>query len=124
MHTLVKQSDRFDTSIPPVRPEAKKLFLEMVNEDYEGAQFAELVPMVKDLWADERIQKKYVSRAHNFQIFDSAPYFFEKIDQDMAKCLVRTTGMADAPIKLSRFKIVDTGGQRSERKKWICELRM
>jgi guanine nucleotide-binding protein G(i) subunit alpha len=132
MLVLVRQSDRFDTSVPPVNPEAKKLFLQLVKDDYSGAPIPELVPVIKDLWADERIQKTYADRAHNFQIYDSAPYFFEKIEsimsanyepsfEDSVKCQVRTTGLVETKFELSGlvFKVVDTGGQRNERKKWI-----
>jgi guanine nucleotide-binding protein G(i) subunit alpha len=42
-------------------------------------------------------------------------------DQDVLRARVRTTGITENEITIqgSKFRIVDVGGQRAERKKWI-----
>lgn len=92
---------------------------------------AELAQVVKRLWADPGIQYTFENRSR-FQLLDSAPYFFNKVDevsqpgylpsdQDMLRSRVRTTGIVENNFKIqdSEFKMFDVGGQRSERKKWI-----
>jgi len=67
-----------------------------------------------------------------FQISDSAPYFLENAnefsvadyepnDEDVLRSRVKTTGITEVtfPIETEFYKMVDVGGQRSERKKWI-----
>jgi len=86
---------------------------------------------VKALWADDAIQKTF-QRASEFQLNDSASYYFDKVDKmkgldyvpsvdDVLRARAKTTGIAEIEfeVKGTRFKLVDVGGQRSERKKWI-----
>jgi len=86
---------------------------------------------LKQLWADPGIRLAYDNRS-KFQLLDSAEYFFERLDdiampdyipseQDVLRSRVRTTGIIenDFEIQGNKFKMVDVGGQRSERKKWI-----
>jgi len=87
---------------------------------------------VKTLWsADSGIQAAYKRRAE-FQLNDSAEYFFKNLDrvaakdycpdeQDVLRARVRTTGIIEAEFEVNgyRFKMFDVGGQRSERRKWI-----
>jgi len=86
---------------------------------------------VKSLWADEGIQKAY-GRQSEFQLNDSAKYYFENIDrlssddyvpseQDVLRSRAKTTGIIETEFTIERtkFKMVDVGGQRSERKKWM-----
>jgi len=92
----------------------------------------ELVGHIKTVWADKSIKETYQRRGITFAISDSAEYFFEHIDkyleanytptqQDMLRCRVRTTGIEEAEFVFDslKFRMVDVGGQRSERKKWI-----
>jgi len=86
---------------------------------------------IKALWADEGIKGTFAARA-NFQLTDSAPYFFGRIDdiaknsyipteQDVLRSRVRTTGIVENAFDIdgNQFKMFDVGGQRNERKKWI-----
>jgi GTPase SAR1 family protein len=83
------------------------------------------------LWADEGIQATYGVRSQ-FQLTDSAKYFFERIaevakpnyiptQQDVLRSRVRTTGIVENEFEIdgNKFKMFDVGGQRNERKKWI-----
>lgn len=84
------------------------------------------------LWHDGAIQKAYEERDKMFQLNDSASYFFENIqrimddaylpqEQDILRARVRSTGIDEAEFDVEdfAFRMLDVGGQRSERRKWI-----
>ncbi len=77
------------------------------------------------------IQEAYERRAE-FQLFDSAKYFFKEIDRiaepnyiatidDALQSRVRTSGIVEEKYSIDGvpFEMFDVGGQRNERKKWI-----
>jgi len=83
------------------------------------------------LWADSGIRATYEQRAH-YQLTDSTQYFLDKVlaatqpqyipsIQDVYRVRIKTTGVIenDFEIEGNKFKLVDVGGQRNERKKWI-----
>jgi len=86
---------------------------------------------IEILWKDPQIQKVWERRSE-FWFLDATPYFFEHIprfleddyvpsEEDCIMTRVRTTGIAvtefdEGPI---HYRVVDVGGQRNERKKWI-----
>jgi len=85
----------------------------------------------KNLWNDPGIQKAYENRSQ-FQLIDSTPYFFERLDdianenyipneQDVFRSRVRTLGIVESSFNIdgNNFRMFDVGGQRNERKKWI-----
>ena len=86
---------------------------------------------VRGLWKDPGV-KEAVSRSREFQLNDSAVYYFNSIDrmsspgymptdQDILRSRVKTTGITETTFKVGEltYKLFDVGGQRSERKKWI-----
>ncbi|KAG6899867.1 Guanine nucleotide-binding protein subunit alpha [Termitomyces sp. T159_Od127] len=86
---------------------------------------------IRALWRDPAI-KEAVSRSREFQLNDSAIYYFNAIDrmsapkylptdQDILRSRVKTTGITETTFKVGEltYKLFDVGGQRSERKKWI-----
>jgi len=87
---------------------------------------------IRTLWADKGMREIYALRDKQFQLNDCASYFFENIDRFMAdnyvptqddvlRARVRTTGIQEAEFKFEEleFRMLDVGGQRSERRKWI-----
>ncbi|XP_071945061.1 guanine nucleotide-binding protein G(s) subunit alpha-like [Antedon mediterranea] len=83
------------------------------------------------LWADGGIQSCY-SRSNEYQLIDCAKYFLDSLDrvrkreyvptdQDILRCRVMTTGVlvTEFQIKNVRFHLLDVGGQREERIKWL-----
>jgi len=91
----------------------------------------EIANHVKQLWSDPGIQQTYKHRSR-FQLNDNLAYFFDKVDQlaandylpneeDILRVRVRTTGITEFEfiIDSNRFRMIDVGGQRNERKKWI-----
>jgi len=101
--------------------------------DYETVTTfdAPYVGAIKSLWADPGIQECY-DRRREYQLTDSAKYYLNDIDriaqpdylptqQDILRVRVPTTGIIEYPFDLDSiiFRMVDVGGQRSERRKWI-----
>merc|ERR1712130_108785 len=89
------------------------------------------------LWNDPHIRKTLEFR-HEFQLIDTAEYFFERMDsywreeyiptfEDLVHCRQRTTGVNKIKFEISDsngsineiYEIYDAGGQKNERKKWI-----
>ncbi|KAJ4470248.1 guanine nucleotide binding protein alpha subunit [Lentinula aciculospora] len=86
---------------------------------------------IRSLWGDATV-KEAVRRSREFQLNDSAVYYFNSIDrmsgpgympsdQDILRSRVKTTGITETTFKIGEltYKLFDVGGQRSERKKWI-----
>ncbi|XP_010826737.1 PREDICTED: guanine nucleotide-binding protein subunit alpha-11 [Bison bison bison] len=89
------------------------------------------VSAIKTLWNDPGIQECY-DRRREYQLSDSAKYYLTDVDriatsgylptqQDVLRVRVPTTGIIEYPFDLENiiFRMVDVGGQRSERRKWI-----
>ncbi|EFA86001.1 G-protein subunit alpha 8 [Heterostelium album PN500] len=86
---------------------------------------------IEELWKDPDIQTIW-DRRSEYWFLDATPYYFENIErfldedfrpteEDCIMTRVRTTGISvtefdDGPV---HFRVVDVGGQRNERKKWI-----
>ncbi|ESO87888.1 hypothetical protein LOTGIDRAFT_194019 [Lottia gigantea] len=101
--------------------------------DYETVTTFErqFVEAIKSLWEDEGIQECY-DRRREYQLTDSAKYYLDSVNriaepdylpslQDILRVRVPTTGIIEYPFDLDSiiFRMVDVGGQRSERRKWI-----
>ncbi|ETN81863.1 g-protein alpha subunit [Necator americanus] len=88
------------------------------------------VSFIKELWEDSGIQECY-DRRREYQLTDSANYLSDlrrlavpdylPTEQDILRVRVPTTGIIEYPFDLEQiiFRMVDVGGQRSERRKWI-----
>ncbi|CAG9560039.1 unnamed protein product [Danaus chrysippus] len=101
--------------------------------DYESVTTFEspYVEAIKALWADSGIQECY-DRRREYQLTDSAKYYLSDLpriessdylptEQDILRARQPTTGILEYPFDLDGiiFRMVDVGGQRSERRKWI-----
>jgi len=91
----------------------------------------ELALIIKDLWADKGIQEAYSERSR-FQLNDSTKYFMDSIDrvlqegflpssEDILRSRVKTVGAIEEKFEIDSltFRIIDVGGQRAERRKWL-----
>lgn len=83
------------------------------------------------VWRDAGVKQAY-ARRNEFQLSDSTKYFFENLtriaadgyipnQQDVLRAREPTTGIHEYVFILSKavFRMLDVGGQRSERRKWI-----
>jgi GTPase SAR1 family protein len=91
----------------------------------------EILKVVKALWNDPGIQKTF-ERRNEFQFFDSFEYFNKRLEDlarpdylptldDALHSRAATTGIVETKFQVedTPFLLVDVGGQRNERKKWI-----
>lgn len=99
--------------------------------DADAAFTMELAVQINTLWNSPTIQTVF-GRKSEFWLLDGAKYYFQNAerlaeddfsptDEDMVMTRVRTTGIVvteftEGPIT---YSMVDVGGQRSERRKWI-----
>lgn len=101
------------------------------DEYFTGTLTPEIAADVKALWTDPGIKETY-ARSAEFQLNDSAGYYFDEVDrlaepdyvpneQDVLRSRAKTTGIIETEFKVegTNFQVVDVGGQRSERKKWM-----
>lgn len=91
----------------------------------------ETAPLIDQLWKDPGIQKVY-QRKDEYWNMDATPYYLDECfriadnsfapnEEDMIMARIRTTGIVISEVVETPFKfqVVDVGGQRSERRKWI-----
>jgi GTPase SAR1 family protein len=111
----------------------------------EGQLFQlEMAIRIQNLWESDAIRQTY-ARNNEYWILDSCKYYFKHVErfteigyvpntEDVVMARVRTTGMlvhnVSEPIPDPEpgdpahilYRIIDVGGQRSERKKWIHQF--
>jgi len=91
---------------------------------------------IDEIWADESVQEVYKKRG-NINLPDGCKYFltnlerltspgYEPTNQDILQIRVMTTGVVEYSFKMKshghptkEILMIDVGGQRSERRKWI-----
>jgi len=86
---------------------------------------------IQKLWAEPGIQEAYQQR-NKFPFVETGAYFLNMLDklidksytpndQDILHARLKTTGIHEIEFTVENtpFKLVDVGGQRSERRKWI-----
>ncbi|CAB1118792.1 unnamed protein product [Ectocarpus sp. CCAP 1310/34] len=98
----------------------------------EGTDLSpEIVQDVVLLWHNGGVRAAYGER-HRYWLLDAAAYYFDNVErfgsesfapneEDMLMARARTSGINVTQIAdgLHKFSVVDVGGQRSERRKWI-----
>eukprot|EP00045_Choanoeca_perplexa_P003228 m.29409 g.29409 ORF g.29409 m.29409 type:complete len:349 (-) comp11937_c0_seq1:65-1111(-) len=87
--------------------------------------------LLSSLWSDKGIQAAF-ARRNEFQLSDSTEYYYKNLAriaapgykptvQDVLRSRKATTGIHEFDFDLDEvvFRMMDVGGQRSERRKWI-----
>ncbi|XP_037070951.1 guanine nucleotide-binding protein G(i) subunit alpha-like [Pollicipes pollicipes] len=87
--------------------------------------------LAQKIWQDAGVQEAY-RRCHEFQLSDAAVYFLRHLprlsshgyvpsEQDILHCRAQTLSIIDQSVLIRgvSFRLIDVGGQRSERRKWI-----
>ncbi|GAA5858186.1 hypothetical protein JCM5353_004717 [Sporobolomyces roseus] len=127
--------DAVGVSFPESRKTMAAFILSLSMDDAVDSTTSDFNPSVakaiEALWA-EPSTKEVVAQSSKFQLNDSATYFFDAlprtsqpdylpIDSDILRTRIRSTGIVEEVFNLdqTRMVVVDVGGQRSERKKWI-----
>lgn len=109
----------------------KAVLLDQPNQIESSTFPHEVAVAIKALWEDAGV-KKCVERSSEFQLNDSAFYYFNSVErisspsyiptnQDVLLSRIKTTGITESTFRIGDiiYRMFDVGGQRSERKKWI-----
>jgi guanine nucleotide-binding protein G(i) subunit alpha len=120
-----------DISLAPQNDARRAVVLSLPMQMEGDVLPRDVTDAVRGLWQDPGV-KEAVRRSREFQLNDSAVYYFTAIDrmaqpgylptdQDILRSRVKTTGITETTFKVGEltYKLFDVGGQRSERKKWI-----
>merc|ERR1719229_1850410 len=88
--------------------------------------------LIKKLWETDLIKYTYGQRADYQLPTDIIHYFFDKAtavmqpgympsNDDLLRCRIHSTGVKKELFKIQeiKFHLLDVGGQRNERKKWV-----
>jgi len=131
MQSMIRAMETLEIEYEDPASEEKASVIRAV--DYENiSSFEEpYVSYVTDLWHDLGVQEAY-DRRREYQLTDSTKYYLTDVkrladpyylptEQDILRVRVPTTGIIEYPFDLEQivFRMVDVGGQRSERRKWI-----
>jgi len=128
MNTLLEAFEKIELDMPGDLEGLWEKFKEATDGEKLNSEGADLL---KQLWGHKSTQEAFERRSE-FQLNDSADYYFNDVDrlaaagyipteQDVLRSRVRTTGIvqSDFVIKSMNFSMFDVGGQRNERRKWI-----
>jgi len=99
----------------------------------EAEELNSCVKNIIALWESEVIKESFEKRSeYRIQIPSTADYFFKHAErfgndnfqptaEDMFRAKLKTTGISEVVFELNsiEFTLVDVGGQRSERRKWL-----
>ncbi|KAG6810536.1 Guanine nucleotide-binding protein subunit alpha [Tricholoma furcatifolium] len=131
MRAILEALPQLDIALNPSNDARRSTILALPPQIEADILPADVADAIKVLWKDAAI-KEAVSRSREFQLNDSAVYYFNAIermsspqyiptDQDILRSRVKTTGITETTFKVGEltYKLFDVGGQRSERKKWI-----
>ncbi|XP_037680056.1 guanine nucleotide-binding protein subunit alpha-15 [Choloepus didactylus] len=131
MQAMVDAMDRLQ--IPFGRPESKlHADLVMSQDPYKVTTFQKCcAAAIQWLWRDTGIRACY-ERRREYHLLDSAGYYLSHLEriteedyvptaQDVLRSRMPTTGINEYcfSVQKTNLRIVDVGGQKSERKKWI-----
>ncbi|XP_037680066.1 guanine nucleotide-binding protein subunit alpha-11 [Choloepus didactylus] len=131
MQAMVRAMETLRILYKDEQNKANALLIREVDVEKVTTFEHQYVCAIKNLWSDPGIQECY-DRRREFQLSDSAKYYLADVDriatlgylptqQDVLRVRVPTTGIIEYPFDLENiiFRMVDVGGQRSERRKWI-----
>ncbi|KAF5915665.1 hypothetical protein HPG69_005600 [Diceros bicornis minor] len=131
MRAMLEAMDRLQ--IPFSRPESKHYASVVMSQDpYKVTTFEKRCAVAMQwLWRDAGVRACY-ERRREFQLLDSAVYYLSHLEriteegyiptaQDVLRSRMPTTGINEYcfSVQKTNLRIVDVGGQKSERKKWI-----
>jgi len=133
MQSLLRGADKLGIK---VSPENQAIAREILDLDHSEADFVlsqKYFVAIQTLWKEEKAVRSAFKRQNEFQLSDSAAYFFDSMDkyanmnaykvcdEDILRVRKRTSGIIETDFTIGdlNFRMVDVGGQRNERKKWI-----
>nr|UYO72601.1 heterotrimeric G protein alpha subunit [Flammulina filiformis] len=131
MRAILEAMPQLDLSLSPQNDARRAAILALPSQQDADIIPRDIVESLRALWRDNGVREA-VRRSREFQLNDSAVYYFNSLDrmsspgylptdQDILRSRVKTTGITETTFKVGEltYKLFDVGGQRSERKKWI-----
>ncbi|KAF8625315.1 hypothetical protein AX15_005445 [Amanita polypyramis BW_CC] len=131
MRAILEALSQLDLQLNPQNDARRATILALPPQIESDVLPSDVADAVRSLWRDPAV-KEAVRRSREFQLNDSAVYYFNAIDrmsvlgymptdQDILRSRVKTTGITETTFKVGEltYRLFDVGGQRSERKKWI-----
>jgi guanine nucleotide-binding protein subunit alpha len=131
MRAIIEAMPQLDLALSPQNDARRATILALPPQIEADVLPGDVADAIQFLWKDSSVQQA-VRRSREFQLNDSAIYYFNAMDrmaspsyvptdQDILRSRVKTTGITETTFKVGEltYKLFDVGGQRSERKKWI-----
>ncbi|KIY65328.1 heterotrimeric G protein alpha subunit B [Cylindrobasidium torrendii FP15055 ss-10] len=133
MRAIIDALPQLDLGLSPSAGSQRDLInsLNIQQLDFDDRLPTDVYTALVGLRDDPAVQQA-IERSREFQLNDSAVYYFSSLerinapgwlptDQDILRSRVKTTGITETTFKVGEltYKLFDVGGQRSERKKWI-----
>lgn len=133
MHNITDQClQRFGSQLTPSLKEIATRFSAFLEENENILISPRIAEDLKLLWNDEFFQKAYEKSGSEYYVTENVTQYMTEIDriaadgyvpheQDILRARATTTGVYETEFDVSgaHFRMVDVGGQRTERKKWI-----
>lgn len=132
MRVLCIACQELGIAVQPENKPRQDRFIESEQyQFFQGDLTAQMAEDIRELWKDSGVRACF-DRSAEFQLPDSAKYYFDAIDriaqpayiptdQDVLRSRTKTTGINEIKFDIqgTPFRMLDVGGQRSERRKWI-----
>ncbi|KAJ3428692.1 guanine nucleotide-binding protein g(o) subunit alpha [Anaeramoeba flamelloides] len=131
--TLIKSCSQLGLKISEKNAEIAEDFVRTVKKS--SVEITEQVrESILALWKDPILKEAY-ERRYEYQLPDASKYFLDRANEickedympiplDILNCRIATVGVKEIQFEVSEhiWRIVDVGGQRSERRKWIHQF--
>eukprot|EP01103_Thecamoeba_quadrilineata_P021528 TRINITY_DN9921_c0_g1_i1.p1 TRINITY_DN9921_c0_g1~~TRINITY_DN9921_c0_g1_i1.p1 ORF type:complete len:379 (+),score=90.78 TRINITY_DN9921_c0_g1_i1:71-1138(+) len=134
MAALITEARELGLEISPENVELTKEVMDIPDEAIMETLSPNQVFAIRSLWEDGAIQECY-QRSAEFQINDTSSYFLDKVESfldsgyvptvdDYLRCRAISKGLYEYVFEVdeTQYRLVDMGGQRNERKKWLKYL--
>ncbi|KLO11724.1 heterotrimeric G protein alpha subunit B [Schizopora paradoxa] len=131
MRAILEALPQLELQLAPQNDARRNIILSLPVQIEADSLPRDVADAIRGLWRDPGVREA-VRRSREFQLNDSAVYYFNVIDrmadpaylptdQDILRSRVKTTGITETMFKVGEltYRLFDVGGQRSERKKWI-----
>ncbi|XP_019908264.2 guanine nucleotide-binding protein subunit alpha-14 isoform X2 [Esox lucius] len=131
MHSMIRAMETLNIPYSEAQNKDYAIMLSEMEVDMVNDLETSHVEAIRSLWRDRGVQECY-QRRREYQLSDSTKYYLSDLNriadpsyiptqQDILRVRVPTTGIIEYPFDMDNviFRMVDVGGQRSERRKWI-----
>ena len=130
---IIEKATEFGHELTPENQEHAAVIQSLKNPQAVGGEPLPLnmFPRISAIWKDNAVIST-LQRRHEFFLPDSTHYFVDALDrigrenycptkEDVLRCRVKTTGITEFKFSIDDycFKVIDVGGQRNERRRWI-----